>query len=112
MGLSSFLIGIFFINRNKWDFSRSDIKSSYSENWRYGKWALLGVTVTHIQTYSYLYLLGIIVSSVAVADVSAARLLLMPLVLAQEGWSKVILPHGSKLREKNRLPGLFKEQVF
>lgn len=112
MGLSSFLVGIFFINRNKWNFSRSDIKLSYSENWKYGKWALFGVTVTHIQTYSYLYLLGIIVSSAAVADVSAARLLLMPLVLAQEGWSKVILPHGSKLRETNRLPRLFKEQVI
>ena len=112
MGLSSFLVGIFFINRNKWVFSRSDIKLSYSENWKYGKWALFGVTVTHIQTYSYLYLLGIIVSSAAVADVSAARLLLMPLVLAQEGWSKVILPHGSKLRETNRLPRLFKEQVI
>lgn len=112
MGLSSFLVGIFFINRNKWNFSRSDIKLSYSENWKYGKWALFGVTVTHIQTYSYLYLLGIIVSTAAVADVSAARLLLMPLVLAQEGWSKVILPHGSKLRETNRLPRLFKEQVI
>jgi O-antigen/teichoic acid export membrane protein len=111
MGLCSFLVGIFFIKHNKWDFSRSDIKSSYGENWKYGKWALFGVTVTHIQTYSYLYFLGIIVSSVAVADVSAARLLLMPLILVQEGWSKVILPHGSKLREANRLPRLFKEQI-
>ena len=112
MGLSSFLVGIFFINRNKWKFSRSDIKSSYSENWIYGKWALIGVIVTHIQTYSYLYLLGIIVGSVAVADISAARLLLMPLVLAQMGWSKVILPHGSKLREKKQLPRLFKVQII
>ncbi len=112
MGLSSFLTGIFFINRNKWNISRSDIKSSYSENWKYGKWSLLGVTVTHIQAYSYLYLLGIMVSSVAVADVSAARLLLMPLILATAGWKKVILPHGSKLRENNRLPRLFKEQVI
>ena len=52
------------------------------------------------------------VSSVAVADVSAALLLLMPLILAPAGWKKVILPHGSKLREKNRLPRLFKEQVI
>lgn len=111
MGFSSFLVGIFFINKDKWSFSRHDISSSYSENWKFGKWALFGVTVTHIQTYSYLYLLGIIVSSVAVADVSAARLLLMPLILVQEGWSKVIIPHGSKLREENRLPRLFKEQI-
>jgi len=112
MGLSSFLVGIFFIKRNKWNFSSSDIKLSYSENWKYGKWALFGVIVTHIQTYSYLYLLGLIVSSAAVADVSAARLLLMPLVLAQEGWSKVILPHGSNLRETNRLQRLLKEQII
>lgn len=112
MGLSSLLAGIFFIKRNEWKLSRIDIKMSYSENWKYGKWALIGVTVSHIQTYSYLYLLGIMVSTTAVADVSAARLLLMPLVLAQEGWSKVILPHGSKLRETNRLPRLFKEQLL
>jgi O-antigen/teichoic acid export membrane protein len=111
MGLSSFLVGIFFIKRNKWEFSHNDIKSSYSENWKYGRWALFGVIVTHIQTYSYLYLLGIIISSSAVADVSAARILLMPLILVQEGWSKVILPHGSKLREGNRLSRLLKEQI-
>jgi len=112
MGLSSFLIGLFFIRKRRWNFSRSDIKSSYVENWQYGKWSLLGATISHIQNYSYLYLLGIIISSEAVADVSAARILLMPLVLAQQGWSKVILPHGSKLREENRLPKLFKEQIL
>ncbi|MCZ2223138.1 MAG: lipopolysaccharide biosynthesis protein [Chitinophagales bacterium] len=111
MGFCSFLIGILFIKRNKWEFSCNDIKSSYSENWRYGKWALFGVIVTHIQSYSYLYLLGIIVSTAAVADVSAARLLLMPLILVQEGWSKVILPHGSKLREGNNLQRVYKEQI-
>jgi len=111
MGLSSFFVGLYFSTKSKWQFSRSDIKTSYSENWKYGKWALFGVTVTHIQTYSYLYLLGIIVSSAAVADVSAARLLLMPLILVQEGWSKVILPYGSKLREEKRLSRLFKEQI-
>jgi len=111
MGLSSFFVGLYFSSKSKWKFSRSDIKTTYSENWKYGKWALFGVTVTHIQTYSYLYLLGIIVSSAAVADVSAARLLLMPLILVQEGWSKVILPYGSKLREEKRLSRLFKEQI-
>ncbi|MCZ7609051.1 MAG: lipopolysaccharide biosynthesis protein [Ignavibacterium sp.] len=111
MGFCSFLIGILFIKRNKWEFSCNDIKLSYSENWRYGKWALFGVIVTHIQSYSYLYLLGIIVSTAAVADVSAARLLLMPLILVQEGWSKVILPHGSKLREGNNLQRVYKEQI-
>jgi len=111
MGLCSFFIGLFFIRKRRWDFSRSDIKSSYSENWQYGKWSLIGGTVSHIQNYGYLYLLGIIISSEAVADVSAARILLMPLVLAQQGWSKVILPHGSKLREENRLLKLLKEQV-
>ena len=112
MGVSSFLAGIFFIDRKNWKFSRGEIKLSYSENWNYGKWSLMGVTVSHIQQYSYLYLLGLMVSSVAVAEVSAARLLLMPLVLVQTGWNKVILPHGSRLREENRLSRIFKEQVI
>jgi O-antigen/teichoic acid export membrane protein len=43
--------------------------------------------------------------------VSAARLLLMPMMLIQVGWGKIVIPHGSRLREggQNRL--FFKQQV-
>jgi len=86
--------------------------TAFRENWRFGSWALLGVLVTHIQSYSHLYLLGVLVGSVAVADASAARLLLMPMVLAQTGWGRVAIPHGAALRERGQFPQFFRQQML
>lgn len=112
MGISGLAVGVVFTRNRNWHYQIQSIREGYRENWQYGKWALLGVLITHTQDYSYIYLLGGMLGSVAVADVSAARLLLMPLALAEMGWSKVVIPHGSKLREQNQLNALFKNQVL
>ena len=111
LGASSLLVALPFGRGRGWNFPPRSVSKSYRENWKFGKWALLGVCVAHAQSYSYLYLLGILSGSVAVADVSAARLLLMPMMLIQVGWGKIVIPHGSRLREggQNRL--FFKQQV-
>jgi O-antigen/teichoic acid export membrane protein len=106
MGASAALVSL----RNK-PSERSTIKESYRENWEYGKWALLGVIITHVQSYSYLYLLGALLSSIAVAEVSAAKLLLMPMAIMQVGWAKIAIPHGSKLRELGDSRLFFREQI-
>lgn len=93
-------------------FPPKSISKSYKENWEFGKWALLGVCVTHAQKYSYLYLLGFLSGSLAVADVSAARLLLMPMMLVHIGWGKIAIPHGSKLREEGQIKRFFKELIL
>jgi O-antigen/teichoic acid export membrane protein len=111
MGGCSLAVALLFSARQGWQFNWQAIKENNLENWKFGKWALAGVLVTHIQHYSYLYLLGAMLGSVAVAEVSAGRLLLMPLLLAQAGWCKIAIPHGSKLREQDRLSRLFKEQI-
>ncbi len=87
------------------------IKSSYSENWEFGRWSLLGVMITHIQTYSYIYLLSLLIGSTAVADASASKLLLMPIVLFQAGWGNVVRPYGSRLREENKMEKFFSQQL-
>jgi O-antigen/teichoic acid export membrane protein len=112
MGISGLLVSVLFTRKRNWRYHIQSIREGYRENWQYGKWALLGVLVTHAQNYSYLYLLGAMLGSAAVADVSAARLLLMPLALAEMGWGKVVIPHGSKLREQNQLNTFFKNQVL
>lgn len=112
MGISGILAGIIFCRGRNWHYREVSIKKSYRENWKYGKWALLGVIIWHIQNYSYLYLLGALLGSVAVADVSAARLLMMPMILFREGWMKIAIPHGSRLREQRQLDRFVKEQVF
>lgn len=111
-GASALLVALPFGRGRGWSFPPPSVSKSYGENWKFGKWALLGVCVTHVQTYSYLYLLGILSGSVAVADVSAARLLLMPMMLVQVGWGKIAIPHGSKLREEGRIHRFFREQVL
>jgi O-antigen/teichoic acid export membrane protein len=112
MGLSALIVGVFFCREIDRNLQFYHIKESYSENWQFGKWALLGVIVTHMQNYSYLYLLGSMIGSEAVADVSAARLLLMPMVFVQTGWHKVVVPHGSFLREQKRIELFFKQLII
>jgi len=112
MGLSGGLASLIYFRSHDWKYDKPAIKQSYKENWQYGKWALLGVIVWHIQNHGYLYLLGTLLGSIAVADVSAARLLMMPLFLARVGWMKIAIPHGSRLREKNQLDRFFKELVL
>jgi O-antigen/teichoic acid export membrane protein len=111
-GLSGFMVSVAFVRHRGWRFDRLAIKESYRENWGFGKWALLGAIVTHLQNYSFIYLIGALLGSAAVADVSAARLLMMPVLLAKIGWGKIVVPHGSKLRESNQKPRFFKEQAF
>jgi O-antigen/teichoic acid export membrane protein len=111
-GLSGAFVFSFNVRRIPPTVDLAQVRRSYSENWRYGRWSLLGVVVTHIQKYSYLYLLGVLMGSMAVADVSAARLLLMPFVLLQAGWGSVTLPHGARLREARRLGHYVRELVL
>jgi len=112
MGICGILAGLIFGRRRNWHFRHLALKKSYSENWKYGKWALLGVIVWHVQNYSYLYLLGALLGGAAVAEVSAARLLMMPMILFREGWMKIAVPYGSRLREQRNLNRFFKEQLL
>lgn len=111
MGVSSLLAGVAFGGRGLWRLDPAGARTSIGENWTLGKWALLGVLVTHVQSYSYLYLLGVLDGSEAVAQVSASRLLLSPLLLVQAGWNNVAVAHGSRLREEGQLARFFREQV-
>ena len=111
MGTSSLIVGLIFSRGRGWHYNREHIRESYHENWIYGRWALLAGLVTYIQNYSYLYLLGALMGSIAVAEVSAARLLITPLILFRAGWGRVVTPRGSKFREKDQLDRFFKEQV-
>ena len=101
---TSFISGI--IDRFKSGQPEADfelIRTSYKENWIFGKWSLLGVIISHLQNHCYLYLLGAMIGSSAVAEVSASRLLLAPFVLFEAGWGKVTIPYGAKMRENNKI---------
>jgi O-antigen/teichoic acid export membrane protein len=112
MGVSSFFIGLIHSKGQGWRFRHLSVRASYYENWIFGKWILLGIIVTHIQRYGYLYMIGAFLGSHGAAEVTASRLIMMPLMLAQEGWGRVIVPHGSRLREENNLNLFFKQLVL
>jgi O-antigen/teichoic acid export membrane protein len=108
MGVASGFDSLILNKRFKFNFQFAHIKSAFLENWLISKWSLIGVTVTHLQNYAYLYVISTLLGSAATADVSASRLLLMPLGLITIGWGNVIRPYGSKLREQKQLKKFFK----
>ena len=108
MGLSAGFDSLILNKSYNVKFDLNNIKTAYKENWSISKWALIGITVTHIQGFSYLYIIGIILGSTAMGEVSASRLLLMPLGLIINGWGNVVRPYGAKLREQRLLKKFFK----
>jgi O-antigen/teichoic acid export membrane protein len=112
LGTSALVVALWrareFAGRWQW----GAIGSSVRENWHLGRWALVGVIVTHVQSYSYMYLVGGLVGGSAVAELSAARLLLSPLTLLQTGWMKIAIPHGSRLREEGAERLFFRQLVI
>ena len=112
MGLCNILVFTMYNIKESTKVQFSDLKSAYKETWKFGRWSLIGVTVAHIQTFSYQYLIAIMLGSLAVADNSASRLLMSPLVLLQAGWGSIVRPRGSKLREQNLLNKFLKELIL
>jgi len=112
MGFCNILVFTIYNIKDSIKVNFNDLKLAYKETWIFGRWSLIGVTVTHIQTYSYQYLIVIMLGSLAVADNSASRLLMSPLIFMQSGWGSIIRPRGSKLREKNLLDKFFKELII
>lgn len=109
MGSASLIGGSRYFILQKDKIEKAIIAVSFKENWIYGRWALIGVIFTHIQSYSYVYLIGIFLGSQEAAIVAAARFLLTPLALFQAGWMKVAIPRGSRLFEQGHLDKFIKE---
>lgn len=74
------------------------VSAALSEAWRQGKWAIAGVKVTWLQSQSYVYLLGALGGAASVAEVSAARLLMAPLVVFHTGLVRTFIPRVAILR--------------
>jgi O-antigen/teichoic acid export membrane protein len=111
LGSTSFLVFYVMGLHKQWTTARGSISATYTANWSFGKWSLLGVMVTHLQNYSHLYVIGVLLGSSAVADVSASRLLLMPMALLQAAWGKIVLPLGARLQQENKMRQFYRQQV-
>jgi len=87
------------------------LKKHLIENWQYSKWILIGVIVTHIQTYGYIYILGILLNPATIGLVAAARLFMVPLQLLSVGYAKIAIPRGTRLMQENLLKKFFREEI-
>ena len=76
-------------------------RAAWREFWACGRWALPGVLVTWINLNAYPYVAAIALGAVAVADINAARLFLMPIALSITAWSNLVRPKISALMAKN-----------
>lgn len=72
------------------------------ESLRQGRWTLPGMAVTWLQNSGYLYLVGLALDAAAVADLAAARLFIVPLLLIGVAWGRVFLPRAGALLGEGR----------
>lgn len=86
-------------------------KKHFFECFQHGKWALVGVIVTHLQAYGYIYLIGLFFSTKDIGDISAVRLLFAPFTFVTVGYSKIAIPRGAKLFNEKRTTRFFKEEL-
>lgn len=112
IGIASLISSIFgnikLANHN--DFAIA--KKHFIECFKHGKWALLGVIVTHVQTYGYIYLIGIFFSTKDIGEIAAIRLLFIPFSFITVGYSKIAIPRGSKLFIQGKIKKFFNEELF
>lgn len=66
------------------------------EVWHCAKWALPSVVNTWLYANAYLYIVGIWMSEAVVAELSAARLLSVPLSLLMAGWTSAFRPRAGQ----------------
>lgn len=71
------------------------------EAWVGGRWALVGVAITWMQTQAYMYVTAVFVGPVGVAYANSARLLITPAIFIMPALSQVMMPRLASFRISN-----------
>ncbi|WP_232630419.1 lipopolysaccharide biosynthesis protein [Methylobacterium sp. Leaf118] len=71
--------------------------------WGQGRWALGGAAVTALQNQGHVYLLGWLGSARAIAELNAARMLIMPMGLLIVGVGRTLTPAMARLAAEGRV---------
>jgi O-antigen/teichoic acid export membrane protein len=104
-----YLVSWFFARSKDMYFSHKDIKSvkeELKEYWQYGSWALLGSARSLLQNRGYIYIVSAELGLSDVAEISAARLFLVPIGLLNFSCGKIALAKGSKYLSLNKFKEL------
>lgn len=73
------------------------IRSAFRETWQYSRWALLGVTSDIFKNRGYIYIVSFALGLDKIAEISAARLFLMPVGLLVASSGKITLAKGADI---------------
>lgn len=84
------------LQRLRWD---QDVAQQF---WACGRWAMVGVMVTWVNLSAYPLIVGLTLSTAAVADINVARLFLMPVGLCIAAWSNLYRPRISAWASEQR----------
>jgi len=87
-------------------------RPALSRAWNVSRWTLPSVFLSWVSNNTFAFVVAAIVGLAASADISAARLLLMPAGLCQTAWTKVFAPRmslwwGNGERAKMRLAATY-----
>ena len=82
-------------SNEKYYFDWHSIKNVFIETWQYSRWALLGVTSDIFKNRGYIYIVTVSLGLETIADISAARLFIMPVGLIVVSSGKMILAKGA-----------------
>ena len=89
------------ISYQGFQFNVSWIKRSFRETWQYSRWSLMGIAVTNAQSYGLVFVVSLILGLQATADLSAARLLLMPFGVCISSTQRIFVAKGSQVLAHN-----------
>lgn len=81
--------------------SNKAIKASVARIWLHARWALPGVFVIWIQNNAFLTIVSLRLGAESIAELSAAKLLIMPYVSLFSGYTRPLISKFSSLRAKN-----------
>lgn len=81
-------------------------RTTYGRIWEKGRWVVPGALVGWASNYSFLYLASAMAGVEAAAQVSASRLLLVPVGLMLQAWTRVARPVAGRLLHARDWPAL------
>ena len=81
--------------RRKAGWAAQPCRSVLATTWIHGRWALLGVIVSWLHAQGFVYLVWVMRGEQDVANVSASRLLIMPVAVMMTGVDSVFKPCGA-----------------
>lgn len=77
------------------------IRVAFAETWKYSKWAMVGVTGDIFKNRGYIYIVTALLGLEVLAEVSAARLFLMPVGLLVASSGRITMAKGAEIYHKS-----------